>query len=141
MSIIYLRMVMDIRMEVFSVLDMNVMIAENVLHLLKQQNKKQTELADFIGTNKQTINKMLNGSRMINAMELKRIADFFGVKMEELTRIQRTSIERDIVHVFMGKVVSKEAEEALKTADKLSDLILFHKKVRENGTAMTEVWD
>ena len=121
--------------------DMNMVIAENILFMLKRQNRKQTELADSIGTNKQTINKMLNGSRMINAIELKMIADFFGVKMEELTRIPKTSIERDIVHVFMGKVDSEQARTALKTADMLSDMILFHKRVRENGTAMMEAWD
>ena len=122
-------------------IDMNMVIAENILYMLKRQNKKQTELADSIGTNKQTINKMLNGSRMINAIELKMIADFFCVKMEELTRIPKTPIERDIVHVFMGKVDSEQARTALKTADMLSDMILFHKRVRENGTAMMEAWD
>jgi transcriptional regulator with XRE-family HTH domain len=121
--------------------DMNMVIAENILYMLKRQNKKQTELADSIGTNKQTINKMLNGSRMINAIELKRIADFFGVKMEELTRIPKTPVESDIVHVFMGKVDSEQARTALKTADMLSDMILFHKRVRENGASMMEVWD
>ncbi len=121
--------------------DMNMVIAENILFMLKRQNRKQTELADSIGTNKQTINKMLNGSRMINAIELKMIADFFGVKMEELTRIPKTPIERDIVHVFMGKVDSEQARTALKTADMLSDMILFHKRVRENGAAMMEAWD
>lgn len=122
-------------------MDMNMVIAENILSMLKRQNKKQTELAEAIGTNKQTIHKMLNGSRMINAIELKRIADFLGVKMEELTKLPKTPIERDIVHVFMGKVDSEQARTALKTADMLSNMILFHKKVRENGTAMMEAWD
>jgi transcriptional regulator with XRE-family HTH domain len=121
--------------------DMNDVIAGNILNLLRLQNKKQTELADFMGTNKQTVNKMLNGSRMINAAELRSMADFFGVRMEELTKMPRTPVERDVVHVFMGKVSSKQAEEALKTADELSDLILFHKRVRENGTAMAAAWD
>lgn len=121
--------------------DMNDVIAGNILNLLRLQNKKQTELADFMGTNKQTVNKMLNGSRMINAAELRSMADFFGVRMEELTKMPRTTVERDVVHVFMGKVSSKQAEEALKTADELSDLILFHKRVRENGTAMAAAWD
>ena len=122
-------------------LDMNMVIAGNILNMLKRQNRKQTELADSIGTNKQTINKMLNGSRMINAIELMMIADFFGVKMEELTKISKTPIERDIIHVFMGKVDSEQAKAALKTADMLSDMILFHKRVRENGVAMMEEWD
>lgn len=122
-------------------IDMNVIIAKNIMQALKRQNKKQIELADFIGTNKQTVNKMLNGSRVINAIELKKIADFLGVKMEELTKIPKLPVERDTIHAFMGKVDTEQAREALKTADMLSDMILFHKKVRTNGTEMTEVWD
>ena len=54
--------------------DMNMTIAGNILALLKKQNKKQTDLAEALNTNRQTVNKMLNGSRMINAIELKQIA-------------------------------------------------------------------
>ena len=70
--------------------DMNVMIASNILALLKSQNRKQIDLADALKTNKQTVNKMLNGTRMINAVELKAIADYLGVRMEELTKISKS---------------------------------------------------
>ncbi len=121
--------------------DMNAIIASNILELLKTQNKKQTDLADAIGTNKQTVNKMLNGTRMINAVELKSIANYLGVRMEELTRITTTHADTNIVHAFMGKVQSEQAKQALQLADELSDMILFHKRVRENGTAMMAAWE
>lgn len=120
--------------------DMNMVIANNILNCLKMQNKKQTDMADGIGTTKQTVNKMLNGSRMINAIELKRIADFLGVKMEELTRMPEVIAEENVVHAFMGRVASQQARSALAIADKLSDMILFHSCVRENGTLMMEAW-
>lgn len=120
--------------------DMNMIIAENILALLKKQNKKQTDFADAIGTNKQTVNKMLNGSRMINTIDLKSIAEYLGVRMEELTRIASEYKDTDIVHTFIGKVQSKEAKKALRIADELSDMILFHKKVRDNGNAMMKSW-
>lgn len=122
-------------------IDMKNVIAQNILKLLKSQNKKQTELAEAIGTNKQTINKILNGSRMINAIELKDIAEFFEVKMEDLTRIPKVYNDKDITYVFMGKITSEQGKEALKHANDLSNLIIFHKKVRSNGTAMSEKWD
>jgi hypothetical protein len=90
---------------------------------------------------------MLNGARMINAVELKQIADFLGVKMEELTKIRGNDIntsdmaDMDIAHAFMGKVESRQAKNALEIADKLSDMILFHSRVRENGVEMMEAWD
>lgn len=122
-------------------IDMNMMIAGNILAFLKKQNKKQIDLAEALQTNKQTVSKMLNGARMIHAIELKQIADFLGVKMEELTKIRENAMDTDVIHAFMGKVESEQAKNALKIADKLSDMILFHSKVRENGTAMMEAWD
>lgn len=121
--------------------DMNMAIASNILALLKQQNKKQIDLAEALQTNKQTISKMLGGVRMINAIELKRIADFLGVKMEELTKLRENTMDTDVVHAFMGKVDSGQAKNALEIADKLSDMILFHSRVRENGAIMMEAWD
>ena len=121
--------------------DMNTVIAGNILSLLKKQNKKQTDLANALRTNKQTVNKMLNGTRMINAVELKSIAEYLGVKMEELTKIPSIHADTNIVHVFMGKVQSEQAKQALVIADELSDMILFHKKVRENGEAMMTAWE
>ena len=121
--------------------DMNTMIAGNILALLKRQNKKQTDLATALGTNKQTVNKMLNGTRTINAVELKSIAEYLGVKMEELTKISSGRSDANAVHVFMGKVQSEQAKQALRIADELSDMILFHKKVRENGNTMMAAWE
>lgn len=121
--------------------DMNTVIAGNILSLLKKQNKKQTDLANALRTNKQTVNKMLNGTRMINAVELKSIAEYLGVKMEELTKIPSIHADTNIVHVFMGKVQSEQAKQALVIADELSDMILFHKKVRKNGEAMMIAWE
>lgn len=121
--------------------DINMMIAKNIITILKTQNKKQVELAEALQLNKQTISKMLNGARMINAIELKQIADFLGVKMEELTKIPKEMPTTDLIHVFMGKVETEEAQKALEIADKLSDMILFHSKVRENGVEMMEGCD
>lgn len=122
-------------------IDMNAMIASNILAILKHQNKKQIDLAEALQTNKQTVSKMLNGARMINAIELKQIADFFGVKMEELIKIHGNTIDTDIVNAFMGKVESEEAKNAMRIADTLSDMILFHSRVRENAAVMMEAWD
>ena len=121
--------------------DVNMMIARNILTILKKQNRKQVDLAEALHTNKQTINKMLNGARMINAIELKQIADSLGVKMEELTKIPKIIPNTDVVHVFMGKVESEQAKNALTIADRLSDMILFHNRVRENGIEMMEAYD
>ena len=64
-----------------------------------------------------------------------------GVKMEELTKVSSAYADTDVVHVFMGKVQSENAGQAVRIAEKLSNMILFHKTVRENGNSMMVAWD
>lgn len=122
-------------------MDMNVIIANNIIAIMKKQNKKQIDLAKYIGISKQCVSKMLNGSRTINAIELNRIATFLNVSMDTLANIPNVINENNIVHAFMGRVASKEAKQALEIADKLSDMILFHKKIRDNGVKSMRVWE
>ena len=117
-------------------MDVNMIIANNILSVLREKGKKQMELADGIGVSKQTMSKMLNGARSINAIEMKHIADYLGVSMDKLMTIQDQSLEQDVIHTFMGKVETDEAREAIRMADKVSDMILFHKRVRVNGISM-----
>ena len=118
-------------------MDINMIIASNILGILKKQGKKQIDLADGIGVSKQTVSKMLNGDRTINAVELKKIADYLKVSMESIMQMP----ENDVIHTLMGRVETKEAREALKVADEVSDMILFHSRVRRNGTAMMQPWE
>ena len=46
------------------------LIANNIQAELKKENKKQVDLAERIGVSKQTMSKIMNGARAINAIEL-----------------------------------------------------------------------
>lgn len=116
--------------------DINMMIANNILEILRKQGKKQMDLAEGIGVSKQTMSKMLNGGRMINAIELKKISDYLKVPMERIMKTPDTDITTDVIHTFMGRVETEEAKEAIRVADEVSNLIIFHNRVRENGLAM-----
>lgn len=83
-------------------LDMNLVIANNILMRLKEQNKKQVDPADGIGISKQTVNKMLNGSRTINAIELRKIAEYLGVTMDALAKLPEVPQETNIIHAIHG---------------------------------------
>lgn len=122
-------------------LDMNSVIANNVLMLLKKQNKKQQDLAEGIGTSKQVVSKMLNGSRAINAIELSKIAVFLNVSMDVLVKLPVVPQETSFTLAFMGRVTSDGGRKALEIADTLSDMILFHTRVRENGINMLQPWE
>lgn len=116
-------------------IDINMLIANNILNILRQQGKKQMDLAEGIGVSKQTMSKILNGGRTINAVELKKIADYLNVSMESIMQVPKVPVETDAIHTFMGLVETEEAKKALKIADEVSDMILFHRRVRKNGLA------
>ena len=59
-------------------------ISNNIMNIMKQNGKKQIDLADYLGVSKQVISKMLTGGRMINAIELQKISEFLGTSMENL---------------------------------------------------------
>ncbi len=59
----------------------------------------------------------------------------------ETAGITAVNVDTNIVHAFMGRVQSEQAKQTLQLADELSDMILFHKKVRKNGNAMMVVWE
>ncbi len=121
--------------------DMDAVIARNIAEQLRKQNKKQVELAEGIGVSKTVITKILNGSRMVNAVELHRIADYFNITMDELVSESTATQETNVVRAFMGRVNTDAAREALAIADELADMIIFHANVMENAKAMMQTWE
>ena len=122
-------------------LDINVVVANNVIEQMKKKNVKQIELANAIGVTKQVMSKMLNGSRMINIAELHKISEYFSIKMDDLMYESTVSQEENVVKVFMGKVNTEAAREALNTVDELADMIIYHANVRENAKIMSKTWE
>ena len=108
--------------------DMNEIIANNIAIL-----SKQTDLAE-VGSKQTKLS-----ARTMNAGELRDIAKYLGTTVDKLT-CPADAIRGDAISRIMGKVHTDSAREALDIADKLSNMILFHKTVRENGTEMMNPW-
>ena len=121
--------------------DINVVVANNILDQMKKHNTKQIELANAIGVTKQIMSKMLNGTRLISIAELHKIADYFNVQTDDLMKSSDIIYNMNVMKAFMGKVGSEDAREALRTADELADMIIFHANVRENARVMSETWE
>ena len=121
--------------------DINIVVANNIMAQMKMHNTKQIDLANAIHVSKQIMSKMLSGSRLISVAELHKIADYFHITMDDLLQNSEETTEVDVMRAFMGKVGPEEAREALRTADKLADMIIFHANVRENAKDMSEKWE
>lgn len=120
---------------------MNTVISNNILMLLKQNGKKQNELAEALGISKQVMSNMLSGSRMINAIELHQMADFFHVTMESLIKTPSVAKDVNAVHAFMGEVKTPAARRSLEIADEMADMVLFYARVRSNAEELDKTWE
>ena len=107
---------------------------------MEEKRKKQIDLANEMNLPKQTVSKMLNGSRMINAGELVQIAKVLDVEIVELTALPTINQGDNAIRAFMGKFESKNAKNALEIADELADMIIFHAKVHDNAENMMKAW-
>ena len=122
-------------------LDVNMIIANNIQAELKKENKKQVDLAEGIGVSKQTMSKIMNGARAINAIELHKISEYLHVSMDSLMKMPEKPMDTNVIHAFMGRVKTEEARKGIRLADELSDMILFHTRACENGKKMEQLWE
>ena len=121
--------------------NVNEIISNNIMNIMKQNNKKQVDLAGYLGVSKQVTSKMLSGARMINAIELQKIAEFLNVSMESLVKAPQVIPETNTVKAFMGRVESQEAKDGLAIADEIADLICFYARTHENAVEMMQPWE
>ncbi len=122
--------------------NMNEIIVNNILTAMSNRSMKQVDLAAKINVSKQVMSKMLNGDRMINAVELAAIAKAVNTSVDELVKMPDSlSGEVNVIRAFMGEVDTPEAKRGLEIADEIADLICFHSKCQENGERMMQPWE
>ena len=122
-------------------IDVNMIIVNNIQKELTTKNISIIDLAYGINMPIETINKIMNGSKTINANDLYKIAEFLNVSLETLMKAQEFPTGTNAVNTFMGRAKSKEAQRGIEIADELSDMILFHTRVYENGKMMEKPWE
>ena len=65
---------------------------------LEKENKKQVDLAEGIGVSKQTMSKIMNGARAINAIELHKISEYLHVSMDSLMKLPEKPMDTNVMH-------------------------------------------
>ena len=49
--------------------------------------------------------------------------------------------DKTVIQLLIDKAKSDSTKEAIRTADELADLIIFHARVRANAEIMKQIWD
>lgn len=118
--------------------DMNLVIAKNILTNLQAKNKRQKDLAAYLGVSPQVMSKIMNAERTISAIELKKISDFLDVSLNDLMSNPKREEDFDVSLAFMGKISSEGGKKAVEIASSVADTIIFYDRIIENGKKMEE---
>lgn len=131
-------------------ININKIIANNILSLMEAKKKTKEELAAVMRMSKGELHWLLNGRRPISAVELRIIAEFLEVEMKELTKLpsslsSTSSSPSSSPQNFPSTLSEKEKEregvkEAMGIAKELAEMVEFHERVKENGEKVMRGW-
>ena len=124
--------------------NMNKAIGNNISKHLKKIGKSPSDLAGYLGTTRLSVGNMLDGSRTINAMELREIALFCKVSVADLVKPSKDGGGMDVMQSLVGKAgsdFSDSVRKGLETADRIADMICFYAKANENAEEMMQPWE
>ena len=51
------------------------------------------------------------------------------------------TLTENSIRALLARAKTEEAKEGIQLADELSDMILFHTRIKENGEKMEQPWD
>ena len=120
---------------------MNKAIGNNIMEHLKKIGKSPSDLAGYLGTTRLSVGNMLDGSRTVNAMELREIALFCKVSVADLVKPSKDCGRVNVMQSLIGKAGSNSARKGLETADRIADMICFYAKANENAEEMMRPWE
>ena len=88
-------------------------IGSNISARLDQLRLSQTDLAEKIGVSKQVVNKIVQGKKAINALELASIAAVLKCSVDELIQNAQAQTVADPFLLMMGNVSKSNTKEDL----------------------------
>ena len=119
--------------------DIKKVMVFNIRKRLAEVHKTEKDLARYLSISEKEMLEILDSSKMPNIKELRLISDYFDLEIKDLVAIPEDHIP-DPVQNLKNQVTSKEAKEGIETLDKLSDMIIFYKAVKESSERAKETW-
>lgn len=115
-------------------MDLSLVIASNVQHLMEHAHITQNELADQLGLSRQTVSKLLNGKAPFDIAQLEKVARIFRVSVESLldekglTKIKicyRLTTSESNVPEGMAELLTKYIERYSALSATVGDALIF----------------
>ena len=106
------------------------LIGERIQSYLNQYNVSQKEFAEQINVSPQVMNKIIQGKKAINAMEIQQIAKALSISTDQLVgEVQSAAPITDPVLYMMGKTENEQTKEKLRFLDHIMEQMLRIKEI------------
>ncbi len=114
---------------------MDAVIGTNVRRLMQSTGKTYSDLAAVLSVSPQTVNKMLTGNYELTERDLRKIADAFNTKVEDLAAAPpgMKFDQGDTASACLGEAASLEVQRKLEMADELADIICSYAAAAEHA--------
>lgn len=113
------------RKDGFMVKSLYELIGERIQLYLNQYNLSQKEFAKKINVSPQVMNKIIQGQKAINAMEIQQIAKVLSISTDELVgEVQPAVPIADPVLYMMGKTENEQTKEKLRFLDHIMEQMI-----------------
>ena len=115
-------------------MDLSLVIASNIQHLVEHAHITQNELAEQLGLSRQTVSKLLKGKAPFDVVQLDKVASIFRVSVEDLlnekslTRIKicyRLTTSESNVPEGIEKLLTRYIERYTTLSSKVGDTSIF----------------
>lgn len=81
-------------------------LAANIRRLLKERNKTQNELADYVGVSKTSVSEWISAKKYPRIEKIQAISDFFDVYRTDITESYTSNKSKAIRIPVLGKVIA-----------------------------------
>ena len=103
-------------------------ILNNILSLLKEKNKKQIDLMNYLGLSKNVFTEWKSGRASSYMKHLPKIAEFFGVSVDYLLGKETTNIENNFTYALYNELAHDLSEEQIQQLKQFADFLRNSKK-------------
>lgn len=107
-----------------------VVIGNRIKGYLEQLNMSQKDFAQQINVSPQVMNKIIQGKKAINAIEIQQIAQALSITADDLIgEVQPSTPIHDPVLFMIGKTDNEKTKEKLRFLDHVMDQMLYVEQI------------
>ena len=99
------------------------MILNNIMSLLKKQNKKQIDLTNYLGLSKNIFSEWKSGRSTSYMKHLPTISEFFGVSVDYLLGKESSGAGNDFTYALYNELAHDLSESQLQQLKQFADFL------------------